>query len=128
MELKNTSVDMERIGQAFQFYLTNEELKGSLFIPDILKKGVILDLDYLKLKKFNKESNKFLPSLLTQLKFPVVFSTANLEIDEQYFGSWKVILTSDMKSLTIDDIEGSYGAWKVRTIGDRKISQLQLRK
>ena len=128
MELKNTSVDMERIGQAFQFYLTNEELKGSLFIPDILKKGVILDLDYLKLKKFNKESNMLFPSLLTQLKFPVVFSTADLEIDEQYFGNWKFILTSDMKSLTLDDIEGSYGEWKVGTIGDRKISQLQLRK
>jgi len=128
LELRNTSVDMERIGQTFQFYLTNEELKGTLSIPDILKKGVIIDLDYLKLKKFNKESNKLFPSLLTQLKFPVVFSTADLSIDEQYFGSWKFILTSDMKSLTLDDIEGSYGAWKVGTIGDRKISKLQLRK
>jgi len=126
--LKNTSLDMERIGQASNFYLLNEELKGSFFLPDRLEKGVKIDLDYLRLTKFNKERDNLFPSLLSQLKFPLMFSTADLELDDHNLGSWKFVLTSDMKSLKFDDIKGRYGEWKVGTFGDRRVSQLQVRR
>ena len=122
--LPRTIVRSKNSNQFLELLVSNQNLKGSFYLPKITNRVPIIDLDFVNLN-FSEFDNAPFADANNNLLPPLKFKTNSLVINSIDYGNWAFDLSSSNSAFSLDNIEGTYGKWGL-TRNKNNISSLKI--
>lgn len=110
--------------QFLELLVSNQNLEGSLYIPKVINRVPIIDLDFINFN-FAKSDNTLFAGAYNNLLPPLRLKTNSLVINSVDYGNWEFDLSSSDSAFSLDNIEGTYGKWGL-TRNKNNISSLKI--
>ena len=122
--LPRTLVRSKNSVRFLELLVSNQNLKGSFYLPKIINQAPIIDLDFLNFN-FSEFDNSPFADAYSNLLPPLKFKTNSLVINSIDYGNWAFDLSSSDSAFSLDNIEGTFGKWGL-TRNNNNISSLKI--
>ena len=125
--LPKTIIKSRNSKEFLELLVSNDILSGSLYLPKIINKVPMIDLDYINLDFSTSTSDSSFLDFYNSFLIPLKFKTDSLVINSYEFGDWAFELSRSDSSLVLDELNGTYGKWGI-TKNKENISRLKITK
>ena len=122
--LPRTIVRSKNSNKFLELLVSNQNLKGSFYVPKVINQAPIIDLEFVNFN-FSEFDNTPFADTYNNLLPPLKFKTNSLVINSIDYGNWTFDFSSSESAFSLDNIEGTYGKWGL-TRNKNNISSLRI--
>ena len=122
--LPRTIVRSKNSNKFLELLVSNQNLKGSFYVPKVINQAPIIDLEFVNFN-FSEFDNTPFADAYNNLLPPLKFKTNSLVINSIDYGNWAFDFSSSESAFSLDNIEGTYGKWGL-TRNKNNISSLRI--
>ena len=105
--LPKTIIKSRNSKEFLELLVSNDILSGSLYLPKIINKVPMIDLDYINLDFSTSTSDSSFLDFYNSFLIPLKFKTDSLVINSHEFGDWAFELSRSDSSLVLDELNGT---------------------
>ncbi|MFL2698148.1 MAG: AsmA-like C-terminal region-containing protein [Gammaproteobacteria bacterium] len=113
-KLEPTILDLERKDNFYFLNLTSSQIRGQLYFSTSPSQGLIVDLDHISFNVLEDSSLiNIWDSFPSSIHFPIAFSSKEVVLNNEFFGSWSFDLTIKEDLISFENLSASFGEFKI---------------
>ena len=125
-KLEPTILDLERKDNFYFLNLTSSQIGGQLYFSTSPSQGLVVDLDHISFNVLEDSSLiNIWDSFPSSIHFPIAFSSKEVVLNNEFFGSWSFDLTIKEDLISFENLSASFGEFKIGN--QNRFSEIKLK-